>query len=83
MDNVNKKIAGATLAGLFTGILIGYLIGINRTDSDSNFLSHWIKDSGNYEDGNVYGYETGLPDEYFSKPGKHSKAFKPQRQNLK
>ncbi len=83
MDNVNKKIAGATLAGLFAGIIVGYLLGINRTDSDNNFLSQWIKDSGSYEDGNIYGYETGLPDEYFSKPGKHSKAFKQQRQNFK
>lgn len=77
MDNVNKKIVGATLAGLLAGILVGYLLGINRTDSDNKFLSEWTKD--NYEDGNVYGYETGLPDEYFSKPPKHSKAFKEQR----
>jgi len=83
MENVNKKIAGATLAGLLTGILIGYLIGINRADSDNKFLSEWTKDCGNYEDGNVFGYETGLPDEYFSKPPKATKALKPQRNSLK
>ena len=83
MDNVNKKIVGATLAGLFAGIIVGYLLGINRAGSDIKFLSEWTKDVGNYEDGNIYGYETGLPDEYFSKPGKHSKAFKQQRQSLK
>ena len=83
MDNVNKKIAGATLAGLFAGILIGYLIGINTSESDNKFLSEWIKDSGNYEDGNIFGYETGLPDEYFSKPPKPTKAVKTQRNSFK
>ena len=83
MDNVNKKIVGASLAGLFVGILVGYLLGINRTDSDNKFLSEWTKDVGNYEDGNIYGYETGLPDEYFSKPPKATKADKAQRSNLK
>ena len=82
MDNVNKKIVGATLAGLFAGILVGYLLGINRTESDNKFLSEWTKDCGNYEDGNVFGYETGLPDEYFSKPSKASKLFKTQRPSL-
>ena len=82
MDNVNKKIVGATLAGLFAGLIIGYLLGINRTESDNKFLSEWTKDCGNYEDGNVFGYETGLPDEYFSKPSKVSKLFKTQRPNL-
>ncbi|TKK70157.1 hypothetical protein FC093_05235 [Ilyomonas limi] len=80
MENVNKKIAGATLAGLLTGILIGYLIGINRTENDKKFLSEWVKDCGNYEDGNVFGYETGLPDEYFAKPARTLRA---QRSSLK
>ena len=79
MENVNKKIAGATLAGLFTGILIGYLLGINRAESDHKFLSEWTKDCGSYEDGNVFGYETGLPDEYFDKVPKASKVLKTQR----
>jgi hypothetical protein len=83
MENVNKKIAGATLAGLLTGILIGYLIGINRTENDNKFLSEWVKDCGNYEDGNVFGYETGLPDEYFDKPPKATKALRAQRSSLK
>ena len=83
MDNVNKKIVGATLAGLFAGMIVGYLIGINRTDSDNKFLSEWTKDCGDYEDGNVFGYETGLPDEYFSKPPKPTKAAKEQRSSLK
>jgi len=83
MENVNKKIVGATLAGLFTGILIGYLLGINRTLSDHKFLSEWTKDSGNYEDGNIFGYETGLPAEYFDKEPKASKTLKAQRSSLK
>lgn len=83
MDNVNKKIVGATLAGLFTGILVGYLLGINRTDNDNKFLSEWTKDCGNYEDGNVFGYETGLPDEYFAKEPKAEKTLKTQRSSLK
>ncbi len=83
MENVNNKIVGATLAGLFTGILIGYLIGVNRTVSDDTFLSEWTKDCGNYEDGNVFGYETSLPDEYFAKEPKASKNLKAQRSSLK
>jgi len=83
MENVNKKIAGATVAGLFAGIIIGYLIGINRAASDNVFLSEWIKDCGNYEDGNVFGYETGLPDEYFDKPPKPTKNLKTPRSSLK
>lgn len=83
MENVNKKITGATLAGLLTGILIGYLIGINRTEGDRKFLSEWTKDVGNYEDGNIYGYETGLPDEYFDKPPKHTKDSRAQRTSPK
>ena len=83
MDNINKKIVGATLAGLFTGILVGYVLGINRTASDDKFLSEWTKDCGNYEDGNVFGYETSLPQEYFDKPPKATKPFKSQRSSLK
>jgi len=83
MDNVNKKIVGATLAGLFAGLIVGYLLGIKRTESDNKFLSEWTKDCGNYEDGNVFGYETGLPAEYFSKPSKASRIFKPQGPSLK
>ena len=79
MENVNKKIAGATVAGLFVGIIVGYLIGVNRAADDNVFLSEWIKDSGNYEDGNIFGYETGLPDEYFAKPPKATKPFREQR----
>lgn len=83
MENINKKIVGATLAGLFAGILVGYLLGISRAENDSKFLSEWTKDSGNYEDGNIFGYETGLPDEYFAKQPKASKNLKTQRPNLK
>ena len=80
MENINKKIIGATLAGLFTGILVGYILGANRTAGDDKFLSEWTKDCGEYEDGNVFGYETGLPEEYYDSP---RKALKAQRTPLK
>lgn len=84
MDNINKKIIGATLAGLFTGILIGYVLGVNRGNSDDKFLSQWVKDCGDYEDGNVFGYETGLPENYHEKMARdNDKAAKPQRSSLK
>jgi uncharacterized membrane-anchored protein YitT (DUF2179 family) len=67
MDIQTKKFTGGVLAGLFTGILIGYLLGINQSKSDIDFLSQWTSDSGNYDDGNIFGYETGLPDNYHEK----------------
>ncbi len=67
INKQSKKVTGCVLAGLLTGILIGYFIGINQSKSDDRFLSQWIKEDGNYEDGNVFGYETGLPDNYHEK----------------
>lgn len=67
MKSQSKKMTGGVLAGLFAGILIGYFIGINQNKSDDRFLSQWIKEDGNYEDGNVFGYETGLPDNFHEK----------------
>ena len=67
MNKQSKKVTGGVLAGLFAGILIGYFIGINQGKNDNNFLSQWIKEDGNYEDGNVFGYETGLPDNFHEK----------------
>ena len=67
MDLQTKKITGGVLAGLFTGILIGYFLGIGQSKSDIHFLSQWSSDSGNYDDGNIFGYETGLPDNYHEK----------------
>ena len=81
MEHLNKKIAGATLAGLFAGILIGYILGVNKNAGDDKLLSEWTKDCGNYEDGNVFGYETGLPENYHDKPGK--KILKAEQQSLK
>ena len=66
-DGQTKRLTGGVLVGLFTGILIGYLLGVNQSKSDVNFLSQWAKDSGNYDDGNIFGYETGLPDNYHEK----------------
>ena len=82
MENVNKKIIGATLAGLFTGVLVGYVLGANRAISDSKFLSAWTKDCGEYEDGNVFGYETSLPDNFHEKIVRE-KTPKAQRSSLK
>ena len=70
MDNQTKRMTGSLLAGLFTGILIGYFLGINQSKSDIKFLSQWTNDSGNYDDGNIFGYETGLPDNYHEKAKK-------------
>lgn len=67
MDSQTKRFTGGVLAGLFTGILLGYLLGINQSKSDVSFLSQWAKDSGNYDDGNIFGYETGLPENYHEK----------------
>ncbi len=74
MNNQSKKVTGGVLAGLLTGILIGYLFGIGQTKSDENFLSQWAKESGDYEDGNVFGYETGLPDNFHEKVPREKKA---------
>ena len=78
MDSQSKKITGGVLAGLFTGILIGYMLGVSQSNSDDKFISQWVKDSGNYEDGNIFGYETGLPDNFHekSKRGKEPKQKK-------
>ena len=67
INSQSKKVTGGVLAGLLTGILIGYLLGIGQGKSDENFLSQWVKENGDYEDGNVFGYETGLPDNYHEK----------------
>lgn len=67
MNSQTKRVTGGVLAGLFTGILIGYFLGINQSKSDISFLSQWANDSGNYDDGNIFGYETGLPDNYHEK----------------
>lgn len=67
INSQSKKLAGGVLAGLFTGILIGYLLGISQSKNDERFVSQWVKDSGNYEDGNIFGYETGLPDNFHEK----------------
>ncbi len=75
MNNQAKKLTGGVLAGLFTGILLGYLLGISQSKNDEKFLSQWVKDCGDYEDGNVFGYETGVPDNYHEK-GKREKAPK-------
>jgi len=82
MNNQSKKMTGGVLAGLFTGILIGYFFGISRSSSDDKFLSEWVKDCGEYEDGNVFGYETGLPDNFHEKVRREKEA-KPQRSSLK
>ena len=69
------------LAGLLTGILIGYLLGISQSKNDDKFLSQWVKDSGNYEDGNIFGYETGVPDNFHEKL-KRGKASKSQKSDV-
>ncbi|MDQ2752476.1 MAG: hypothetical protein M3R72_05580 [Bacteroidota bacterium] len=78
INKQSKKITGGVLVGLLTGILIGYFIGINQSKNDDRFLSQWVKDCGEYEDGNVFGYETGLPDNYHEKQ-KREKEAKPNR----
>lgn len=75
MDKQTQKITGGVLTGLFTGILIGYFLGVNQSKSDDKFLSKWVKDCGEYEDGNVFGYETGLP-ENFHERNKRRRVFK-------
>ena len=82
MKSQSKKVTGGALAGLLTGILIGYLIGISQGKSDENFLSQWVKEHGDYEDGNVFGYETGLPDNYHEKVKRRDKEPK-QKKKLK
>lgn len=82
MENINKRIIGATLAGLLTGILVGYILGTTRIAGDNKFLSEWTKDCGEYEDGNVFGYETGLPDNFHEKAVRE-KVPKAQRSSLK
>ncbi len=67
MKSQSKKVTGGVLAGLFTGILIGYLLGVSQSKNDNHLISQWFKDQGDYEDGNVFGYETGLPDNYHEK----------------
>ena len=67
MKSQSKKLTGGVLVGLLTGILIGYLLGIAQSKSDEKFLSQWVKENGDYDDGNVFGYETGLPDNYHEK----------------
>lgn len=67
INSQSKKVTGGVLAGLLAGILIGYLLGISGSKNDEKFLSQWVKENGDYEDGNVFGYETGLPDNYHDK----------------
>ena len=82
MNDQSKKLTSGVLAGLFTGILLGYLLGVNQSKNDDKFLSQWVKDCGNYEDGNVFGYETGVPDNYH-KPNKNKKTSKSYKSNYK
>ena len=82
LNDQSKKLTGGVLAGLLTGILIGYLLGISQSKGDDKFLSQWVKDSGNYEDGNIFGYETGLPDN-FHETGKRKKSSKSYKSSYK
>lgn len=84
MNRMNKesaKLAGAVATGLFAGILVGYVLGVNRKAGDDKILAAWMKDGADYEDGNVFGYETGLPEGFHDQPA--TKVLKPQRGSIK